>query len=278
MDTIGLLERTCPTETVVGEPDISEFLLTNRRLPRIGDAIPPWRFRSWLLQYVILGHAGHPQCVDRWGYWRRTMERGALLGEPIPRINFVCEYGHEQAAYQEDLRKLAMKIEHSVCTSSGFAGLVDWLAFGLGTEKEPPAFDDRLNETLYREFNVGPMLTLPTDHLGTVLASTKARGWNRTGFFPSPMNVAMFMAEMTIIDGQREGADLRKQTVNDPCCGTARLLLAASNFSLRLSGADIDPLVIKITKINGALFAPWLTWPFPESFFEEPAAPTVFHF
>lgn len=61
--------------------------------------------------------------------------------------------------------------------------------------------------------------------------------------------------------------DLRSKKVSDPALGTGRMLLHASNYSLRLYGMDIDPLVVKISKINGALYAPWMSFPLPASFF-----------
>ena len=63
---------------------------------------------------------------------------------------------------------------------------------------------------------------------------------------------------MTLGDG-----DARTKTVMDPCVGTGRMLLAASNHSYRLYGCDINPTVIKATLINGFLYAPWLVRPFP---------------
>jgi hypothetical protein len=61
-----------------------------------------------------------------------------------------------------------------------------------------------------------------------------------------------------VIDG-----DAREKPVCDPCVGTGRMLLAASNYSYRLYGCDIDGTVIKATLINGYLYAPWLVKPFP---------------
>lgn len=43
------------------------------------------------------------------------------------------------------------------------------------------------------------------------------------------------------------------------------MLLHASNFSYRLSGMDKDKLVLDICLCNGAFYAPWLAFPFPES-------------
>ncbi len=71
---------------------------------------------------------------------------------------------------------------------------------------------------------------------------------------------------MTQLTMSRED-DLRSKKVSDPALGTGRMLLHASNYSLRMYGQDIDPLVVKISKINGALYAPWMSFPLPASFF-----------
>jgi hypothetical protein len=42
------------------------------------------------------------------------------------------------------------------------------------------------------------------------------------------------------------------------------MLLHANNYSYCLYGCDIDPLVAMITRINDALYAPWLAFPFPK--------------
>ena len=72
------------------------------------------------------------------------------------------------------------------------------------------------------------------------------------------MPVARMMAAMTV-----GGEDARTKSVCDPCVGTGRLLLAASNHSYRLYGCDLNPTVIKATLVNGYLYAPWLVRPFP---------------
>lgn len=65
----------------------------------------------------------------------------------------------------------------------------------------------------------------------------------------------------------------RLETVLDRCVGTGRMLLHASNYSYCLYGCDIDPLVAMITRINGALYAPWLAFPFPQSILGVPLPP-----
>jgi hypothetical protein len=44
-----------------------------------------------------------------------------------------------------------------------------------------------------------------------------------------------------------------------------RELCAPPHNSLSLWGQDIDPLAVAMCKINGALYAPWLAFPLPES-------------
>ena len=43
------------------------------------------------------------------------------------------------------------------------------------------------------------------------------------------------------------------------------MLLLASNVSLSLYGIEVDALVRTACLINGALYAPWLAFPFPDA-------------
>jgi hypothetical protein len=51
----------------------------------------------------------------------------------------------------------------------------------------------------------------------------------------------------------------------DPCVGTGRFLLHASNHTLNLSGTDIDSTLCKATLVNGFLYAPWMVRPIQTS-------------
>jgi hypothetical protein len=70
---------------------------------------------------------------------------------------------------------------------------------------------------------------------------------------------------MTMADAGKDGRDPRVISVADPCVGSGRMLLHASNRSLRLYGQDVDPLAVVMCKINGSLYAPWLAFPLPAS-------------
>jgi hypothetical protein len=103
----------------------------------------------------------------------------------------------------------------------------------------------------------------PHDYLGTFVAEQKAGGWNPTGFYPTPHEIVELMVQMLMHDADKDDRDPRIRSVCDPCAGSGRMLLNASNKSLTLFGQDIDPLAVAMCKINGALYAPWLSFPLP---------------
>ena len=253
-------------------PDINLFLMCEGRLPKLGDPVPPWQYRGWLLSYVQLADA-HPQIPGRWSHHLKTLEEGRLLTEPIPQICF------EQCP-PTDGRKMIERclnlIARHESTWASFQQLVDWLAWGLAVSRELPKLREETHEALYRTFTLEPLLLHPHDYLGSILSDHRAGGWNPNAFFPTPHSIVELMVQMTLggdasaVEGER---DHRLKTVLDPCVGTGRMLLHASNFSYCLYGCDIDPMVAMITRINGALYAPWMAFPFPPSVLGVPLPP-----
>jgi len=233
------------------EPDINLYVAVHGRLPTIDDSPKPWEYRGWLLYYVQLGEH-HPEVqAKRWDYYERTIAAGALLDEPIPQIHFEAN-----AAAARSVEKWIEHLNYKLGWSA-FSAFVDWLGFGLATAREKPRLDAEMNEWLYRNVNVGTLLIHPADYLGEFLASTKVNKYNSTGFYPTPHNVCEMMTRMIINDVE----DSRRAKVCDPCVGSGRMLLHASNRSLCLYGMDVDPLVCAIARINGAMYAPWMAFP-----------------
>lgn len=247
--------------SVPGPADLTAFYHRNRRLPRLGDAVAPWCYRGWLLLYVILIHHQYSAVADRWGYHFRTLEAGHLLDEPIPQIAF----GPSDAKVFSLLQEWVRLIGRDCGGWSDFRILLDWLSWGLALSHEAPRLNGDVNEQLYRQVNLGPLLECPYDHLGEFVSIHKANGWNPTGFYPTPHSVVECMVRMMMHDAHQEGRDPRTLSVCDPCVGSGRMLLHSSNFSLCLYGQDIDPLAIAMCKINGALYAPWMSFPLPPS-------------
>jgi hypothetical protein len=243
------------------------FFLKHGRVPTVNDAKKPWDYPGWLMYYRLLLEE-YLEVPKRWDYWYCTVAAGHLLDEPIPRIRFTDgEIGERSEGYKLIDQWVRLVERYGEGWSSPMTVLLDWLLWGLGLSADKPSVSAELHEQLYCTINLGPLLLEPYDYLGAWIADQKGK-WNPHAFFPTPHNVVEMMAQMNFADVDPLKA--RSLTVHDPCMGTGRMLLHCSNWSLRLSGMDIDPQVIRAAKVNGALYAPWLIRPFPESFFEKP--------
>lgn len=215
---------------------------------------------GWMLPYLI---AADDFTWKRWGHWYDLMQAGEILGDAIPQIQW-CSHGHPAA------RKMVENALDCITRHGGWKGwsswsyfnyLMEWLLFAFGhpghnEEPQEPSGAEGASHRLYQVFNLETLLAYPYDFLGDILAENQHG--RHAGFFPTPMSVVEAMVRMTIAD-----EDARTKTVCDPCVGTGRMLLVASNYSYRLYGADIDGTVIKSTLVNGYLYAPWLVKPFP---------------
>lgn len=247
------------------ELDVNKFVLEHGRLPFLSDPIPPWHYRGWLLFQVQLADA-HPQAPGRWRHYLRTFEAGHLLDEPIPQIDFSTI---ADPAGLKMVEKCVELLSYSDSSWSAFERFVAWVAWGLAVSKQRPQIEEATSEALYRTFNFESLILHPYDYLGEFLAGHRAKGWNPNAFYPTPHNVCEMMAQILFATAEpSDGRDKRLRTVNEPCVGTGRMLLHASNFSYRLSGMDKDQLVLDICLCNGAFYAPWLSFPFPESILE----------
>jgi len=97
----------------------------------------------------------------------------------------------------------------------------------------------------------------PADYMawGSCELAWMGRSGNGSGYFPTLTNVCMMIThmQMTVAD--------KTKTVCDPCVRTGSMLLAASNYSLRLFGQDIDLNMVKMCAVKGFIFMPWLILP-----------------
>lgn len=245
---------------------VYDFLFEHGRLPQLDLQERPYSYRGWIQPYLQGWEAQLRQEESRYAYFFDLWMSDELGDRPIPRLDF-CDTQQNGGAALKNIWQCI-----SICDENGsWSGLTDfiyWLAFGLGVHREPSILSEPVQAKLYRTFNVKPWLEAPYDYLGDLLCERK-KGWNPAGFYPTPHSLCEMMTRMTFDDSR----DCRALTVNDPAVGTGRMLLHASNFSLRLSGNDIDPLCVAICKINGALYAPWLAFGLPDSLFAAATPP-----
>ncbi len=89
-----------------------------------------------------------------------------------------------------------------------------------------------------------------SDPLGTLYEEITSRFKSQMlGQFFTPESVCNLMASITA------NKDEFGQNINDPCCGSGRMLLAHENISKGnyCIGADIDPVCVKMSALNLAL-------------------------
>lgn len=231
--------------------DLGFFMASHVRLPRVGDDRAPWSFRGWLLPMVIdLLKVDH--FPGRWGYWMHVRCTGELPPGPIPHVDFS---GGGDAG-RKNVRKCVEILAYE--SGSCVYNFLRWLAWSLAVTADPPEMTEEINEKLYRTFSIDHWLKDPADYLGWIMCEYKGRGYDPTGFFPTPQAVVNAMVDMLWSDLDPE--DVWKSCL-DPCVGSGRMLLAASNHTLNLAGQDISHRCVLATLINGAVYVPWLSFP-----------------
>jgi hypothetical protein len=212
---------------------------------------------GWLLPLLL---AADDFLWRRWKHWFDTASAKQVIA-PIPQI----QWARNEAGFKMLDCSLSAISKYGDWRGwgnwSAFDYFMDWLLYGFGHRGQPEPPEERdehqgASDRLYQVFNLETLLAYPYDYFGEILAENQHG--RHLGFFPTPMEVSQLMALMTLGEG-----DARTKTVMDPCVGTGRLLLAASNHSYRLYGCDLNPTVIKVTLVNGYLYAPWLVRPFP---------------
>lgn len=201
---------------------------------------------GWLLPYLLTIDS---YTWERWDYWGRTREAGKLLDEPIPQIEFYCEGNMAEGFGSASMRHLE-KCLNLIPKSEGWQGwsgwqyfnyFLDWLLYGFDHPGQPelppePHGTEGASLRLFQTLDLHWLLLYPWDYWGVILA-TNNHG-KHLGFFPTPHNVVKMMVLMLMGESEDHQNDHRTEAVCDPCLGTGRMLLFASNYSLRLYGMD----------------------------------------
>lgn len=232
--------------------------------------------KGWLIPHLL---DIETMFWGRWVYWMRTLEAGELLDDPIPRLPIATEgysgysekhkgkFGIGPGHSPTDTHKMLMRcLEDHRAYASGvrLSDFLEWLLWGFGNpdlEDRPRMVDERLNEHWYRTFNLGLMIKFPKDYFGDIYAEERSPSSNRrSGFYPTPHTICEFMTLMNFGEGDKDTLAL---AVCEPCVGTGRMLMHASNYSVNLYGMDIDRVCVMACKVNAYLYMPWMIRPAP---------------
>lgn len=243
--------------------DINRARLNHFELKKADPKVHREPPHGWLLPYLM---EYDDAMWGRWSWWAECKIAGAISEDSqIPEIWFE---GHPHA---QTLKMIEQCLDAIPChgswrgwsSSNYFDWFLDWLLYGLGspaqkqTPREPGGCEGAADR-LYQIFQLGPMQLWPYDYLGHLMAET---GFGKhCGFYPTPMDVCQLMAKMIMGTSDR---DHRFEQFNDPCIGTGRMPLVASNYCLSLFGQDINRTCVRATMVNAAIYAPWMCSPFP---------------
>lgn len=243
------------------DPAFFDFFKTEGRVPRHGDLRPAHSYRGWMLFQVWL-LSGTRAVHTRWIHHFETLAAGRLLDRPIPPLDFGAP-ADAKARVLKGLGKMVEKLGRDYGYGERALNvLIEWIAFGLACDDDPqPDLPAATADWLYEKFDVAQLLTFPHDYLGDLLESERGRSKRFQGFFLTHEHVCGLMTALAADDYD---GDLRLARVYEPAAGSARQLLQFSALSNRLVGQDIDPVCVKISRINGALHAPHLTFPLPD--------------
>lgn len=211
---------------------------------------------------------------------RLTAQRGGFgswklqLFELSPRWQWMCHLhfykkmateDFPQTVFNDDRNQRAFKFVESLLQPFQNIFLDDLLKFLLhrfghtGYEKLPANIHDKHIAHWESLFDLEKVLDFECDLFGDYYGYEITKGLrDKSGYFPTPQNVCNMMVEMTMTNAELTAS------VNDPCVGSGRMLLSASNKALFLSGNDINPVCVRMTLVNGYLFAPQIVAPPPQ--------------
>jgi hypothetical protein len=229
---------------------------------------------SWMFPYLVAADNAPSIGNARWAYWESCILDTKLPDAPIPHINF-------QMPHREPIKNIAdcikIGVQQGQRHSEVFELFVTWLLHGFGyrefrqvelAEQLPGMgrFLDkaRVLDYWYETFNLCLMLKYPADYMAFFSQGGANKDYNPytgAGFFATPMSVCAIMTEQLMVGFGFEGtADYRASTVCDPCAGTGSLLLAASNYSMRLYAQDISQMMCNCITVNAYLYMPWMVF------------------
>lgn len=241
--------------------------------------------RGWAGQYLIQGDNVFGS--GRLAWWAEALMTRKLPAAPIPQIDFQEAGSNRLKGGIPVIPKEGKNKNGPPLTAAGarhhlddligamgggwdaLAYLLDWLSWSLGVgdtaELPMPRYEQKWHEYLYLKFELGRLQAAEADVLGAILSERHGNGWNPHAFYPTPQGVCKMMTRITMAnstdtEGLADGHDPRLRTVCDPCVGTGRFLLEASNYSVDLSGMDIDRMCVNACSINMALYAPWAVY------------------
>jgi len=189
---------------------------------------------------------------DRWKWWSWAMLYKEIPTIPYPKKDFALHFDSSAPPY----RLIEACVKPFPYDRNAFENLVDFLLYGFGDsdiksiQHIPGEQIKHFNDTL----DLGIFYRYPGDYWGHYLEMGMSHSMRSgTGFFSTPPSVCQMMVEMTIPDDPNNIT----RSFCDPCAGTMRMGLFASNKNLiMIYGMEVAYSIHKIAKLNAFLYLP----------------------
>ena len=196
------------------------------------------RSHAWMFSQMIWKDR---DTIQRWDYWIARMLNLVSKKESAPKVKF-------ESINSTNSPKMWRNCFDGIFVQPEY--FIDWLLFGLGSPycTSIDHIEQRAIDRWEKYFNLDIFYDLPGDHFAYLLSERHiGRG---TGYFPTPPSIGNLMCSILGLEGM-EGS------LNEPCVGTGSMLLETSNSNLKISGAEISPLIFRCCWINMFIYAPW---------------------
>ena len=217
--------------------------------------------RGWMLDYLAFYDAS-----GRWLWWHQAYRSERFL-ESIPYIEFEPSHPVAQGMIDNTLDYIVGD-EWQTSTDKWIAVeyLLDWLLWSVGHPLQPQVPEDpwsrekRTFDWVYQLFDTQTLLLIPGDHLGDMIRRAATDGSRPMPASHLAQEEANRLAKRLFPQRRK---DYRDRLLVDVQANSGTLLLAASNFTTKLAGTNLDPLLSKAAILNGYFYVPWLVLPFP---------------
>lgn len=173
-----------------------------------------------------------------------------ISDNPIPQIHFL------DSANKDAMNMIIENIKARELQGFSDIQALDmffrWFLHGVGHSGYEDISDipDDINKTWYENFKPQLLLALPYDYFGELLVGSSIG--KKEAFFPTPMTIVKFMVNVTI----REDSHIYDK-FDDPCMGTGRMGMIASNHSLAIYGTELSNIIYEAALVNMYLYVPW---------------------
>lgn len=190
---------------------------------------------------------------ERWKWWFEVASLEGTPTTPYPEMGFATEMKESDTPY----RMIKSCVSPFTYDHNVFNELVQFMLFSFGDSETPNLnhIDQRKISHFRRTIDLKVFLDYPGDYWGHFLEVHMSHGErSMNGFFTTPPALCKLMVDLTIEDDRQENLT---KSFCDPCCGTLRMGLFASDKGvLQISGQDVSRTIYEVAKLNSYLYLP----------------------